>query len=298
MKPYGLPYKGSKNLLAKRIVAALPPAEVLIDIFAGGCAVTHASLLSGKYRRIVANDITDMPRLFMEAIGGKYHNERRWISRDDFFHLKATDPYVRTCWSFGNDNLTYIYGRKVEPYKRALHYAVVFGQWEQFQELCPEVCAAARAALQGIASTRGRRVMIGRAIVAWLKEHGTPTMIAANPIYRSVKRRKKGDGQRLESLQRLERLQSLERLERLQSLTASQKDYRDVELPPGAIIYADPPYKGTGGYNGEPFDHEAFYDWAAAQPLPVFISEYAMPTDRFECVAQFPHLSRLAARGG
>lgn len=41
---YGVPYKGSKNAIAKKIVAFLPSAPVLIDICAGGCAVTHAAL--------------------------------------------------------------------------------------------------------------------------------------------------------------------------------------------------------------------------------------------------------------
>jgi len=45
---YGLPYKGSKNGIAKKIVDALPAGEVFVDLFAGGCAVTHAAMLSGS----------------------------------------------------------------------------------------------------------------------------------------------------------------------------------------------------------------------------------------------------------
>lgn len=41
---YGLPYRGSKNKIAKRIVDMLPKATTLVDVFAGGCAITHASL--------------------------------------------------------------------------------------------------------------------------------------------------------------------------------------------------------------------------------------------------------------
>ena len=68
---YGLPYKGSKNRIAKRLVEALPPAPVLYDVFCGGCAVTHAALLSGKYSRVVANDINGMiPHAFETAITG------------------------------------------------------------------------------------------------------------------------------------------------------------------------------------------------------------------------------------
>ncbi|MBQ2336255.1 MAG: DNA adenine methylase, partial [Victivallales bacterium] len=39
---YGLPYMGSKSDIAKQIVDILPAADTLVDLFAGGCAITHA----------------------------------------------------------------------------------------------------------------------------------------------------------------------------------------------------------------------------------------------------------------
>lgn len=91
---YGLPYKGSKNSIAKWIVSHLPASHAFVDLFAGGCAVTHAAMLSGKFNRFIANDISDIPQLFTDAVNGKYHNEERWISREDFFMLKDT---IRMC---------------------------------------------------------------------------------------------------------------------------------------------------------------------------------------------------------
>jgi hypothetical protein len=120
-KKYGLPYQGSKSKLAERIVALLPPATHLYDIFAGGCAITHAALLSGKFKEIHANDISDSVTLFEDALNGKYENESRWISREDFFRLKDSDPYVRIVWSFGNNQRGYLYSREIEPYKKAVH---------------------------------------------------------------------------------------------------------------------------------------------------------------------------------
>lgn len=120
-KKYGLPYRGSKSKLAERIVALLPPATHLYDVFAGGCAITHAAQLSGKFKEIHANDITDSVTLFEDALNGKYENESRWISREDFFRLKDSDPYVRIVWSFGNNQRDYLYSREIEPYKKAVH---------------------------------------------------------------------------------------------------------------------------------------------------------------------------------
>lgn len=133
MKRYGIPYKGSKNSIARKIVGFLPSADVLIDICAGGCAITHAALescegLAPKWERIIANDICEMPlKLFKGAICGEYADEKRWIDRETFQKLKDVDPYVRYCWSFGNNGINYLYAQEVEPWKKALHYARVFG---------------------------------------------------------------------------------------------------------------------------------------------------------------------------
>ena len=124
---YGLPYKGSKNKLAERIVSLLPKRTHLIDLFCGGCAVSHAALLRNKYEHIHINDINWMcPTLFIDALNGKYQNETRWISREDFFRLKDTDPYVAVVWSFGNNLRTYLYSKEIEPLKKAIHYAIFF----------------------------------------------------------------------------------------------------------------------------------------------------------------------------
>lgn len=57
-------------------------------------------------------------------------------------------------------------------------------------------------------------------------------------------------------------------------------DYRRVHIPPGAVIYADPPYHDTTGYDGGKFDTVTF--WRAMQLLadtghPVFVSEQTAP---------------------
>ena len=59
------------------------------------------------------------------AINGEFNNENRWISREEFYQLKDTDPYVAICFSFGNNLVDYLYGKDVEPIKKALHYARV-----------------------------------------------------------------------------------------------------------------------------------------------------------------------------
>ena len=133
---YGLPYKGSKNKIAEWIVSHFPKAENFYDLFAGGCSVTHAALLSGKFNNIYANDLfVEYPRLFLSAINGEFKDETRWISRNDFEELKGSDAYVSSCWSFGNNCRNYLYSEEIEPYKKALHYACVFEDYSLFNAM-------------------------------------------------------------------------------------------------------------------------------------------------------------------
>lgn len=117
---YGLPYMGSKQKIADRILALMPKAGVFYDLFAGGMSITHAVLLGNKYGKIVANDINgEMGKLFVEAATGMYRNERRWISREDFQLLKDSEQYIKICWSFGYNGENYLYSKEIEPIKRA-----------------------------------------------------------------------------------------------------------------------------------------------------------------------------------
>ena len=62
-------------------------------------------------------------------------------------------------------------------------------------------------------------------------------------------------------------------------------DYRDVEIPDGAIVYADPPYANTTGYTLGQFDTNEFWDCMRqlSKRCEVYISEESAPDD-FECI--------------
>ena len=303
MKKYGIPYRGSKSFIAEWIVdEILPKGERLVDLFAGGCAVTHCAMTKHKYKSHLVVDINDIPQLFIDAVNGRYRDEKRWISSDDFYRLKDNDAYVRCCWSFGNNLQDYLYGRKIEPYKKACHYAVVLDEWGMFEACCPEVCECAKNALDGISDIKERRLKFQQSIVNWIKENGTVEMVERNTLYSSIKKNKNSDFQSLESLQslqslqsleRLERIQSLERLERLQSLERLESlesleslqyrrmSYEQYEHKDGDVVYADPPYETSEIIYGMDcvFDKMRFCDWVRTRDYAVFVSEYKMPDD-------------------
>ena len=122
MAKYGMPYKGSKNKIADKIISVLPSAEYFVDLFGGGGAMSDCAAQSRKYDKVIYNEIEPViAKGFEMAVKGKFKGEKRWISREDFFRLKDTDPYVAICWSFGNDLKTYLYGKDIEPVKKILH---------------------------------------------------------------------------------------------------------------------------------------------------------------------------------
>ena len=135
MSKYGLPYMGSKDKIADELLEQMPAGKRFVDLFGGGFAMSHAALLSGKYEQVFYNELNPLlPKLIKDTLAGKYANERRWISRGDFYRLKDVDGYVKYIWSFGNNGGHYLYGKEIEPWKKALHFARVLKDPSLLQE--------------------------------------------------------------------------------------------------------------------------------------------------------------------
>ena len=324
---YGLPYTGSKSRIAHWVIDNLPSGRVLIDAFAGGCAITHRALLSQKWQTVIANDINGKyPQLFADAMHGQYRDEKRWISREDFERLKEKNSFVACCFSFGNNVRKYMYSQAIEPYKRALHYAIVFDDFAPMQELTPEVAQAVHDALQGRNNLHDRRITAQNVIVKTLKritdDNYAHPVIQNNPLYQTIRHTSRNTPslngleslerlervqsmerlQSLESLERLERVQSMERLQSLERLQVTSLSYDEIDIPDGAVVYCDPPYHACNKslYDGtaKAFDHNAFYDWcvSVSKTNPIFISEYSIEDDRFEVVAEKQKMTYMSSK--
>lgn len=246
MARYGVPYRGSKSRIAPWVVEHLPSAETFVDLFAGGCAVTHAALLAGRWERYIVNDLSDAPRLFIDAANGEYADETRIPTRDEFFAQKDDDPYIRYLFSFGNNGRDYLFSRDVEEVK---------------------VCASKML----VAPTLAERYRLYRRFIRLLG-HDYKDRV-------------------MHELESCERILTCERLQSLQSL---QSDYRSVPIPDGAIVYCDPPYRGTncGCYDG--FDFEAFDAWLASCGHLCVVSEYTAPAGCVEVAARQKQCSASA----
>ena len=304
-KSWGLPYMGSKNSIAKDIVNALPSGERLVDLFAGGCAITDYALKNtNKFSRFLVNDLNGWtPKTYVKALDGGFKDEERWISRQDFFRLKDTDQYVKLCFSFGNNLKSYMYNPELEPYKRALHHIIFWENYGPMEEFCPQVVDIIKEYCKG-KDRKGRRLASGYAVADHIKHKGSVEYWQSNPMFRSVKvkwseerRGLKGSELANNALKDIEpkpMLVSLERLERLQNIDdmteraslspqdmlieTSNISYADYAYRDGDVVYCDPPYKNTNDY-GIRFDSDAFWEWARTRSYPVYVSEYQAPED-------------------
>lgn len=327
---YGLPYKGSKNKLAERIVRLLPKRTNLVDLFCGGCAVSHAALLMGKYEHIHINDINWMcPTLFIDALNGKYNDENRWISREDFFRLKDTDPYVAVVWSFGNNLRDYLYSKEIEPLKKAIHYAMFFSDYSLGKELGHDL-----SFIDPIQDLQKRYLAVKHYFnrlghfQQQSFERGVQNQrmqsVEANERLNTFRNIIPWKGCQIQSFKK-KRIQATKRATaqrrtqhsciacntesgstvcpdirgQILPITSSVLDYEEVAIPEDSVIYCDIPYEGTGGYIEKDkggFDYERFYQWCERQTQPVFISSYQMPEDRFDCIEEFTHRSTFAQK--
>jgi len=289
---YGFPYMGSKSSIAALIGRLLPRADNFYDIFGGGGAITHymATARRGHFKTFVYNEMDPLPfQLFKDAASGKYAPENftpGWVSKQEFDSKKNHDPYIKYLWSFGNNGKDYLFGDKIVEIKRIGHQAVVFG------EISPDFTR-----ITGISewpgalkTTTARRLFLRKRVHQLRKKNARNFELEHLEHLERLERL-----QQLEQLQRLERLQRLQRIDNLEFKCGS---YHSVEIRENSVVYCDPPYANTAGYNGRGFDSAAFLDWASKSRHPVFVSEYADLSGSLRLFAEIPKRNRLAAGGG
>ena len=255
-KPLGLPYRGSKKKISKKIIEIIKQNfgtdKPIYDIFGGGGAITAECMLNGLevHYNDFDKDITDM---FQRVIS----QDREWIktlivSRQEFFKIKSKD--IKTVDdklkllvnSFGNSKRCYLYSAEWSDVKYNLAIEII-------------------------------------------NKHDVFSGYKQTDTYKNAKRQydEHKQLQRLQQLQQLEQLQRLQQLEQLEATNLSYEAFSDIE---GSIFYLDPPYENTTHetYKGD-FDSQTFYDWAfeMSKKNIVLISSYETSDDRFKCVFEF-----------
>jgi hypothetical protein len=226
----GIPYMGSKRKLAYWLISFLirenPQARHFFDLFGGGGAVSFEAIQCGQFASVHYNDANTAVVALMRKLqtDGVTDEMFEWVGREAFFELiKGSDwraGLAQTCWSFGNKGNSYLFGRDIEPIKKAAHELVVKPSSDTAKAFeavtgltCPPYVYEARRDWFDAESITERRLRV----TEWIQEQSAARFD-------------------LQSLERLERLESLERLERLE---ITNLDYRAVSICADAIIYCD-----------------------------------------------------------
>lgn len=200
---YGLPIQGSKNKLAERIINVLPSATHLYDLFCGGGAISHCALLSGKWKYVHLSDLTDTVMLIKDVFEGKIPDNSEWISREEFFRRRDTDPWIRLIWSFAGNQNDYIYSREKEPVKKAIHEMIYADTPDKRRIKAKKMIEALEAFMQSQINTPPEKYLSNLGRMQHMERIPPPTI-----------------------LHRVNELQSYERWSRVSNMRSDFKDAR------------------------------------------------------------------------
>lgn len=263
----GIPCMGSKRRLAKAIIDYIilhnPNAKYFYDLFGGGCAISLEALKRKQFKEVYYNELnTGVVNLLKHLIkNGITDDMYNWVSRSEFEKSKNKDDYwgglVKTCWSFGNNQKNYLFGKDVELIKKLGHKIAV------------DNSNISREKLNFLLKTD-----IPKEI------HSLKTM-----------------NERRLYLSKFGRNNELQQLERLERLGIQNKSFDEVRIKTPideTIIYLDPPYKGTASYSeNEDGLHVKIDEYIRKSPCKIYISSYEWVG--LHEVKKFSHRSTLSA---
>lgn len=277
-----LPYLGSKRKSAGKIYQTIknfnPESKILCDLFCGGFAISEYFIQNGW--QVISNDknkyvVAILRKTILEGLDEAKCLE--FVTREKFFDVLENPEnyedwyvgYVMCVWSFGNNQKRYLFGKETEPYKEAGHELVANLNPVPIQKLFSSI---PQKYVDGVLSQKD-----------WHTRR-----IALVKVSKAMKTR-------ILELQQLEQLERLQQLEQLGTLEITSGDYQSVTIPDKAVIYCDPPYKGTAEYSEGNFDHAKFWNWVREQSKThkVYVSEYQAPSD-FKKILEFSQNSTLA----
>lgn len=288
-KELGLPYMGSKRKLSKKIVdyilAKNPNCHYVYDLFGGGGAVSFEFIQRKQIKQVFYNELNTgvvelLKKIRTDSVTKEFY---KWVSREEFIEHKNDATWygglLQTCWSFGNNQKDYMFGKDIEENKRLLHEIIV------------NRCDVSRKQFEAVTGLYIDDYYLQQGDIQ--KRRFEVMSLVKSSIGRF-------DMEQLEQLQRLERLEQLEQLQRLQQLQQleqleiSNLSAFDVEIttpPKQTVIYLDPPYIKTEGYAQE-MCHKELYEWIDHSEYKIYMSSYESD---LECVFEMGHRSTLSA---
>lgn len=285
---YGIPYMGSKQKLVDKLIPFIlkrhPDATAFYDLFGGGASASFYTILKYPHLDVVYNEKSLAISSLVQHLKDGGDIPYDFVTRAEFESQYQGDDWyaglLQTCWTFGNNQKSYLYGLDIQDFKEELSKLVMTGEGdipylEQFTDEFVQ---------KEYGKTVNTRIFLNSA------RYKTPYQ------RRIVLSRQIPNIGQLQHLARLERLEQIKNLPGISTLGVSiGKSYDEVPILDKAILYCDPPYEGTAEYREGGFDHKKFYDWVMAQPHPVYVSSYKVSDERMKLVKAVNTRSLLAA---
>ena len=240
MTRYGLPYMGSKNTIAKRLIEFIPRTENFVDMMCGGASVSQCIKEHRPETNVHLNDVDEQLIEFLRLIDGNgWHGIEHFIPREEFARLKDRRFDVSVCFSFGNDRSSYLYSYNKE-----------FLMWRLEDRLIKD----------GLPESYER----------FLKEKNKYLDVDVKYM-RAV--------QRISSIFRFqERMHG--KFASISCGTYFDYRFSDGMTPDNTVVYCDIPYRNTESRQySERFHHERFYWWVRNSRYVCVTSEFSMPSD-------------------
>ena len=249
----GLPYKGSKRKNAKKIVdfilSDFPECEYVYDLFGGGGAISFEFIQRPQIKKVFYNEInTGIVSLLKDirdnGVSEKYYN---WIDRETFHKHKKDDDWfgglVKCCWSFGNNQLSYLFSEQNEKLKKPLHLAIVEKDEKYLKDFEEISGIQIPSELLDFETINERRLKV----MGFVKKNkNTEKRIELERLERL---------QQLQQIERLQQLQQLEQLQQIERLEIINNSFVNVKIETPlekTVVYLDPPY---GKSNTNSYQH-------------------------------------------
>lgn len=256
---YGLPYKGSKNTIAERIIEQLPSGEHFVDCCCGGGAILQAAVLSGKYKTVTGYDINKaivgLVEATMVVFGQIDYESVRLVTKEEFYARRdrnetLLDWLSRYIASFGFNGMEYMWGENRIKLKYLMQQAISAGSVEE------------------------RRCALRDFMVSITKDRPSD--------------------EDFKNLCHIEQATNLKRFREVEETMKARKTKTKLRVVCGSmydipfekydVIYFDPPYEGTKGYQNKQFSGIMFRALLSALQQAgksVFVSEYNCPCDGY-----------------
>ncbi len=259
VKKYGIPYQGSKTKIIAEIAKFFPDADHFYDLFGGGFSVTHYMLenRAKSFKHFHYNEIRPGLPQLIKDAIDGKYNYERF--KPEWI---SRERFMAEKESNPYIKIIWSFGNNGESY--------LFGK---------EIESEKRSMHQAVVFDEFDSFMKKEfKLSAWPNSLDT----TGKRLYLKLK---------LRNMKRVD----LQQLQQLEQLSLTNLDYRKVKIKPASVIYCDIPYHGTADYGD--FSHKDFFEWAAKQNCPVFISEYNIDDKRFSLLKKVTHRSTFSSGG-